>query len=34
MQHIQHTQEILINYNICTITHHVNEHKSGNYILI
>jgi hypothetical protein len=34
MQHIQHTQAILINYNICTITQHVNEHKSGTYLLL
>ena len=34
MQHTQHTQAILINYNICTITQHVNEHKSGTYLLL
>jgi hypothetical protein len=34
MQHIQHTQAILINCNICIITQHVNEHKSGNYPLL
>ena len=34
MQHIQHKHVILINYNICTITPHVNEHKSGTYILL
>jgi hypothetical protein len=34
MQHIQHIQAILINYNICTITQHVNEHRSGTYLLL
>jgi hypothetical protein len=34
MQHIQHIKEILINYNICSITQHVNKHKSGTYLLL
>ena len=34
MQHIQHTCAILINYNICTITQHVNEYKSSTYLLL
>ena len=34
MHHIQHTHEILINYNICTITQHVNEYKCGTYLLL
>ena len=32
--HIYHIHALLINYNTCTYTQHVNEHKSGTYILI
>ena len=32
--HIQHIQALLINYDTCTYTQHVNEHKSGTYLLI